>query len=225
MLEDEPIVANWKGADASAVPVHNVASPTVPIFPAEQITWFSPPSEKALFERTLRWIKHNGNNSHIMVNVARARLSMPEAYTETRAHFCRIVTPNGLYAGWPGHGYYLSESWAFAGLTAELLLQSVDGIVRLFPAWPSEEDAAFVNLRAQGGFLVSAEQRDGKVARIEVTSSVGGTLRLLSPWPTIALRRGTEDAVSLTPDVRGVVALETRPDDVLVLKPAKGDKQ
>jgi len=92
MLEDGPIVANWKDADANAVPVHNVASPTVPVFPAEQITRFSPPGEKALFERTLRWIKHNGNNSHFMVNVARARLSMPEAYMQTRAHFSKIVT-------------------------------------------------------------------------------------------------------------------------------------
>ncbi len=59
---------------------------------------------------------------------------MPKAFTETRAHFSKIVTPNGLYAGWPGHGYYLAESWAFAGLTAELLLQSVDDVIRVFPA-------------------------------------------------------------------------------------------
>ncbi len=203
-LDGQPIVANWKGAQANAVPVHNVASPTVPVFPAEQITWFSPPEEKELFQRTLRWIKHNGNNSHIMVNVAKARFSMPEAYLETRAHFSQIVTPNGLYAGWPGHGYYLAESWAFAGLTAELLLQSVDDIIRVFPAWPKEHDARFTDLRGQGGFLVSAEQKNGKVIRLQVTSTVGGPLRILSPWKTIKA-----NGKKLTPDARGVVMIPT----------------
>jgi alpha-L-fucosidase 2 len=196
-ITDGQIVANWKGATANSVrasnivQTHNIACPTVPIFPAGQVTWFSPPEEKALFERTLRWLKHSGNNSHIMVNVARARFSMPEAYTETRAHFAKIVAPNGLFAFWPGHGYYLAESWAFAGLTAELLLQSVGDVIRVFPAWPKDKDAAFTNLRAQGGFLVTAEQKAGKVVKLEITSTVGGRLRLLSPWTGKLVERET----------------------------------
>ena len=136
-----------------------------------------------------------------MVNVARARFSLPEAYTETRAHFSNIVTSNGLYAGWPGHGYYLAESWAFAGLTAELLLQSVGDIIRVFPAWPQEQDAKFANLRAQGGFLVSAEQQNGKVTKLEIVSTVGGKLRLLDPWTGKLVER------------------ETRPSEKLEIKP------
>jgi len=217
--EGATIVANWKGADANSVRVHNVASPTVPIFPAEQITWFSPPEDKALFARTLQWIKHNGNNSHIMVNVARARFSMPEAYAETRAHFSKIVTPNGLYAGWPGHGYYLAESWAFAGLVAELLLQSVDDIIRVFPAWPKEHDAKFVNLRAQGGFLVSAAQKDAQVMHIDIISTVGGPLRILSPWKAIRA-----NGKPLIPDTRGVVEIATRTGQVFEFSPHSNKK-
>jgi alpha-L-fucosidase 2 len=212
LLDGEPIIANWKGAAANAVPVHNVASPTVPVFPAEQITWFSPAEEKAVFKRTLQWIKHNGNNSHIMVNVAKARLSMPEAYSETRAHFSRILTSNGLYAGWPGHGYYLAESWAFAGLTAELLLQSVDDIIRVFPAWPGEYDARFTDLRAQGGFLVSAAQTQKKTVSLVVKSTVGGPLRILCPW-----EKGIEvDGHALTTDAHGIVTLATESGQTLV---------
>ena len=73
------------------MPSVHLVSPTVPVFPANQVTWFSSSKEKQLFERTVRWIKHNGNNSHIMHNVQRARLSMPEAYTGTLAHFDTIV--------------------------------------------------------------------------------------------------------------------------------------
>ena len=72
---------------------------------------------------------------------------------------------------------------------------------------------------------MSAEQRDGKVTHVSVASTVGGTLRLLSPWSTIAVRRGDKAPVALTPDGRGVVALETPPDEVLVLMPAEGDKR
>jgi hypothetical protein len=213
-LGDAKIVANWKGATAMSVRVHNCASPTVPVFPAEQITWFSPTSEKALFERTLRWIKHNDANSHIMVNVARARLSMPEAYTETRAHFSKIATPNGLYAPWPGQGYYLAESWAFSGLVAELLLQSVGDIIRIFPAWPEDKDAQFTDLRAQGGFLISAEQKDGKVVRIHVESTGGGMQKLLSPWKEIKA-----NGKPLTPDDKGIVRIEIGAGEIVVLTP------
>ena len=218
-LSTGPIVANWKGATANSVRVHNVAVPTVPIFPGEQVSWFSPPAKKKLFERTLRWIRHNGNNSHIMVNVARARLSFPQAYTATRAHFSKIVTPNGLYASWPGHGYFLAESWAFAGLTAELLLQSVEDIVRVFPAWPTEQDAKFVNLRAQGGFLVSAEQKGGMVLYVSVTSTAGGTLRVLSPWPRATVRRAGRTA-ALAADKRDILTIDTTAGQELRLEAA-----
>ncbi len=183
LFEGKTIVADWKGATADSVPEHNVVVPTVPIFPAEQVTWFSPDSEKQLFERTLRWVKFHDFNSHIMANVQRARFSMPEAFTRAREHFAKLLTPNGLFAEWPGHGSYLSESWAFAGLTGELLLQSVDDIIRVFPAWPLEHDAAFVDLRAQGGLLVSAEQKSGRIGCVAIEATVAKTARVLNPWP------------------------------------------
>jgi hypothetical protein len=61
------------------------------------------------------------------------------------------------------HGFYLSESVGIAAMISEFLLQSVDNIIRVFPCWPKEKDAKFTHLRAQGGFLVSAEQKAGKI--------------------------------------------------------------
>lgn len=54
--------------------------------------------------------------------------------------------------------------------------------IRVFPCWPKEKDAKFISLRAQGGFLVSAEQQGDKVTRLEIISTVGGKLRLSDPW-------------------------------------------
>lgn len=177
-----PVIADWKGAAADAVKVHNITSPAVPVFPADQVTWFSPAAQREIFTRTIRRITYRDDNAHIMSNVARARFSMPEAYTMSRDHFSRILAPNGLFAKWPGHGFFVSESWAFAGLTGELLLQSVGNVIRIFPAWPRDQDASFTDLRAQGGFLVSAEQKGGKVVSLSIVSTAGGKLSLVSPW-------------------------------------------
>jgi hypothetical protein len=106
---------------------------------------------------------------------------------------------------------------------SELLLQSVGGIIRVFPAWPKDKPAQFYSLRTQGGFLVSAVMADGGVRHVAVTSTVGGRLRLLSPWrQTNVARNGTSEA--LTVDDRGIATLDTRPDDQLVFAPgAKND--
>ena len=61
-----------------------------------------------------------------------------------------------VYALFDGFGHY-TEMFAATGAISELLLQSVDNIVRVFPAWPREKDAEFTTLRARGGFLVSSQ--------------------------------------------------------------------
>jgi hypothetical protein len=214
---NQAVVVDWKGCGYKTVRVHNITVPASPVFPADQITWFSPEAEKELFRRTIRDTQFNGNNSHVMFNIAKARLSMPEAVTDAKMWFVSRALPNGLFV-WQGHahGTYMGEMIGIAGLVNEFLMQSVADIIRVFPCWPKDCDAAFTGLRAQGGFLVSAEQKDGEVTRIEIRSTVGGTLQLLSPWSTIAVRRGGRNPVALTPDARGVVTLDTQPDEELV---------
>jgi hypothetical protein len=75
-----------------------------------------------------------------------------------------------------------SEQVAAAGIVSEMLMQSVGDIIRVFPAWPKDKNASITDLRAQGGFLVSAEQKDGKVVKLAIKSTVGGKLRILNPW-------------------------------------------
>lgn len=64
----------------------------------------------------------------------------------------------------------------------EMLLQSHEGAIRVCPAVPPAWHVRF-ELAAQGGFLVSAEQRNGKVLFVAVSSRVGGVCRLFHPWP------------------------------------------
>ena len=110
-----------------------------------------------------------------------------------KAEFLKRARPNGTITLQAGDrcGHF-TEQFAAAGAIAELLLQSVGDILRVFPAWPQEKDAKFENLRAQGGFLVSAEQKDGKVTKLHIVSTVGGKLRLLDPWTGQLVERETK---------------------------------
>ena len=62
----------------------------------------------------------------------------------------------------------------------EMLLQSWQGIIRIFPASPKRwKDAEFEKLRAEGGFIVSAKRRANKIVWLKIEATVDNKLRLL----------------------------------------------
>ena len=64
----------------------------------------------------------------------------------------------------------------------EMLLQSHDGIIRVFPALPQNwHDVAF-RLRAVGAFLVTGEVRRGEIQPFVVESLAGSECEIESPW-------------------------------------------
>jgi len=65
----------------------------------------------------------------------------------------------------------------------EMLLQSYEGMIRLFPAWPASRDARFDSLRTYGAFLVSSEKRNGTVQWVNILSEKGRICRIENPWP------------------------------------------
>jgi hypothetical protein len=82
---------------------------------------------------------------------------------------------------------------------AEMLLQSFQGKVRVFPDWPATADARFGDLRAYGAFLISSQLTGGVVQYVRVASEQGGSLVLVNPWPGKMLRlyRNGTDAGTL----------------------------
>jgi len=210
------VVVDWTGCKYRQVPRHNIEVPATPVFPGDQVTWFSPESQKELFRRTIRDTRRTGNNSHIMFNIARARLSMPEGFTEARKWFLPRERPNGFIAFPWAHGTFMQEMIGLTGLVNEFLLQSVGRKIRVFPCWPADKDARFSGLRAEGGFIVSAERKAGKVVKLEIVSPNGGKLQLLSPWKTIRA-----NSKPLTQDKNGIVTLNTKKAARLVFAEGK----
>ncbi|KAA3614247.1 MAG: hypothetical protein DWQ01_00670 [Planctomycetota bacterium] len=84
--------------------------------------------------------------------------------------------------------FTLEGNFAFAAALQEMLLQSHGGLIRLFPALPSDwEDVSFDRLRAEGAFLISARFAAGTVRRVEIVSEKGGECRIQNPWPNAEL--------------------------------------
>jgi hypothetical protein len=131
----------------------------------------------------------------------------------------RTVLPNGLSTlEGGGSMQYLGT---FTDAMQQALLQCVapkpggDPVVRVFPAWPADWDAAF-QLLAKGGFLVTSSMQRGRVEFVEVRSQLGGDCKLRNPWVTEGAtlyrnRRKVEDLAG------SLLSLPTRKDDILIL--------
>ena len=64
----------------------------------------------------------------------------------------------------------------------EMLLQSNEGAIRVFPAIPDIWETAF-KLRARGAFIVSSERGvDGTISGISIESQKGNICRVVNPW-------------------------------------------
>jgi hypothetical protein len=162
------------------------------VFPAGQVTWFSPPDEKELFGRTIDLVGRitTHANSPVTLNIARARLSLTDdAMSNIAIDFTRhhVEQPNGLFA-WKAHGSYISEQVGVARMITELLLQSVGDVIRVFPAWPRGTDAEFTGLRAQGGFEVSARMAGGEIGGLAIRSPLAAKRGSSTPGPAAAQR-------------------------------------
>ncbi len=64
----------------------------------------------------------------------------------------------------------------------EMLLQSYEGVIRVFPNWNRRKDAAFTNLRAYGAFLVTSSLEKGKVQKVKLFSEKGRPCKIENPW-------------------------------------------
>ena len=204
---------------------YNIPVPSTPVFPGDVITWFDSHEEKTLFAKTTDGLQWNGNNATVMLAITRARLSMPDAQTWLRQEINARLRPNGtltLNRLQPHHrfndfGHYTEQFGATMAVT-ELLIQSVDDVIRIFPALPEECNASFEHLRTQGGFLVSAKRNSGVVQDVEIESLYGGPCRILVPWRSIRFRINEKPWRPVEANLDGIVTIQTEKGDRIPLR-------
>lgn len=87
------------------------------------------------------------------------------------------------YSSFTYRPFTLEGNFAFAQGVQQMLLQSNDDTIRIFPAIPAGwENLSFNRLRAEGAFLVSAKKENGRIRTVEILAEKGGVLRLENPF-------------------------------------------
>jgi alpha-L-fucosidase 2 len=94
-----------------------------------------------------------------------------------------------------------TETLAAVPLTInEMMMQSYEQVIRIFPNWNKNKDASFDQLRAYGAFLVSSRLEKGQILYVKMSSEAGRICTIDNPWPgkRVQLSRNTHDAEILT---------------------------
>lgn len=128
----------------------------------------------------------------------------------------RIIA-SSLPNGWITQTGGGTETLAAVPLTInEMLLQSYEGRVRVFPNWNHQRNAAFTNLRAYGAFLVSSRLSGGRVQYVTVRSEKGRVLEIENPWNqgTVVIERNGKPAENLSGKV---LSIRTKPGEIIRL--------
>ena len=183
------------------------------IWPAGQIGLDSEPRLLEISRDTITlkpsW-KHY--NCFPMTYTAAARVGLdPNVILENLRERCRENGYPNLFVFFGGGGIECAS--AVPSAINEMLLQSHEKVLRLFPVWPKEMDARFGNLRAVGAFLVSSALKDGRVRYVFIESEKGRDCTVQNPWP------GT--AVTLS---RNNKKTETLKGDRFTFKTARGEQ-
>lgn len=91
----------------------------------------------------------------------------------------------GQYSNFTYRPFTLEGNFAFAQGVQELLVQSRNGYIQVFPAVPKTwKDVSFTNLRTEGAFLVSANKENGVPSQVKVYAEQGGELYIKLPFRT-----------------------------------------
>lgn len=91
----------------------------------------------------------------------------------------------GQYSSFTYRPFTLEGNFAFAQGVHELLIQTHNGHIEIFPAVPdSWKNVSFNTLRTEGAFLVSAKRTGGVASDVMVTAEQGGRLVMKLPFKT-----------------------------------------
>lgn len=97
-----------------------------------------------------------------------------------------LLLPNTLYVESGGRNPVIETPLSASTALAEMMIQSWGDVIRIFPAIPQTwGTCCFSNLRAEGGFDVSAQKADGKIKWLKIKSEYGKPCTIKVPgWNT-----------------------------------------
>jgi len=127
-----------------------------------------------------------------------------DAYEYLDVYLEEYISRNGFNVNWhqvkenPDDKVYrdftLEANFAASQAIHEMLLQTWGGKVRIFPAVPSQwEDVSFRDLRAEGGYIISAELKAGETVSLQIKATVDSKLKLKDPFGGMEVKWNRDD--------------------------------
>jgi alpha-L-fucosidase 2 len=152
-----------------------------------------------------------------------ARMGQGQKAAETLRKFAScFVLPNGFHvngdqcegklSSFRYRPFTLEGNFAFASAVQEMLLQSHNGMIEVFPSIPETwKNVTFTKLRAEGAFVISAKREGGKVKTVTILSERGGDLKLKNVFENFLI-----DNVSHS-SLNGIIVLKTKPNQRITI--------
>ncbi len=188
---------------------HRHFSHALAIHPLGLLT-IATPGDSLTVQRTLDQLAQYGSNgwvgysfswySAMLARAGRGEEALAQLETYRRAFILR----NGFHANGDQSGTGITSATYrpvtlegnFLALHAvhEMLLQGWGNVVRIFPAVADRwRDVSFRDLRAEGGWRISATRAQGRTLTVRIVSTAGGALRLRDPFGSAAVRWNRRD--------------------------------
>lgn len=146
------------------------------IYPYHMLDWEDPVDGPKMELSVGRW---NGNQGYSRTGKAAMLASKGDgdgALSQMTTFFGSYLRPNTLYNE---TGPVIETPLAAVSSLHEFYMQDWGNKIRVFWGCPSEwKEASFINMRAKGAFLVSANRKNGKTTFIQIESEQGGICRL-----------------------------------------------
>ncbi|MDF2192033.1 glycoside hydrolase family 95-like protein [Paraflavitalea sp. CAU 1676] len=159
--------------------------------------------DKSIIENSLRRLEQKGTRAWCgysfswMASLYARAYKADSALRQLQIFASNFCSPNsfhlngdqkgGQYSGFTYRPFTLEGNFAFAQGVHELLLQSRNGYVEVFPAVPTQwADVSFTDLRATGGLLVSAAKTAELPTVVEIKSERSGLVHLKLPFSSFS---------------------------------------
>ena len=162
---------------------------------------FDNPEDKEIIEKSILRMEKNGSSQWCgysfswLANIYARMYRGDDAAKVLKIFSSCFCSPNSFHLNGDqckaGHSSFtydpftLEGNFAFASGVQEMLLQSHNGVIQIFPAVPSEwKNISFENLRTEGAFLVSARKENGVLDSFTINAPEGGIARIRLPFRT-----------------------------------------
>jgi len=174
-------------------------------------------AQKLVIDNSLRWLEQKGTRNWCGYSFSWAACLYARAKeADSAAKMLKIFASNfcspnsfhlngdqrgGQYSSFTYRPFTLEGNFAFAQGIHEMLLQSYNGYIEVFPAIPKTwKNVSFEHLRTEGAFLVSAKKANGVVDEVTITAEQGGLLQIKLPFKTWLIAGIDQDQIGNTDD-------------------------